>query len=79
MGVSSSKAWICPVYGYIHHGSELPEECPVYGSPTELFEPYSEIPNTVKVLGFHLFSIGQTFPQDQTDWISDLNFLTGLS
>lgn len=34
--------WICPVCGYIHYGSEPPDECPVCGTPKELFQPYKE-------------------------------------
>ena len=37
-----SKAWICPVCGYIHYGPEPPEECPVCGTEKGLFEPYTE-------------------------------------
>lgn len=35
-------AWICPVCGYIHYGSEPPDECPVCGTLKELFEPYEQ-------------------------------------
>lgn len=40
MSNPDSKAWLCPVCGYIHHGPEPPEMCPVCGSPKEVFEPY---------------------------------------
>ncbi|NMB54671.1 MAG: FAD-dependent oxidoreductase [Leptolinea sp.] len=35
-------AWICPVCGYIHYGSEPPESCPVCGVGREMFEEYRE-------------------------------------
>lgn len=31
------KVWKCTVCGYIHYGDEAPEECPICGSPQELF------------------------------------------
>jgi nitrite reductase (NADH) large subunit len=37
-----SDAWICEVCGYIHRGSEPPDECPVCGVGKEFFEPYEE-------------------------------------
>jgi rubredoxin len=27
-----NKIWICPVCGYIHYGSQPPDECPVCGA-----------------------------------------------
>jgi nitrite reductase (NADH) large subunit len=36
------QAWICPVCGYIHYGSEPPDECPVCGTYKDMFEPYTE-------------------------------------
>ena len=42
MGASAVQAWVCPVCGYIHYGSEPPEECPVCGAMGDLFEPYEE-------------------------------------
>jgi nitrite reductase (NADH) large subunit len=38
------NAWICPVCGYIHYGSEPPDECPICGTEKELFEPSEEEP-----------------------------------
>jgi len=35
---SDNKAWRCSVCGYIHHGSEPPDMCPICGSPKEAFE-----------------------------------------
>ncbi len=40
MSNPESKAWLCPVCGYIHHGPEPPQMCPVCGSPKEVFESY---------------------------------------
>jgi rubrerythrin len=31
------KKWKCTVCGYIHHGDEPPDVCPVCGSPREKF------------------------------------------
>jgi NADPH-dependent 2,4-dienoyl-CoA reductase/sulfur reductase-like enzyme len=31
--------WKCQLCGYIHEGSEPPEECPVCGAPKDMFEP----------------------------------------
>jgi len=42
MTLPSTIAWICPICGYIHYGSEPPEECPVCGAGREVFEPYQE-------------------------------------
>ena len=44
-----TPAWICTVCGYIHYGSEPPEECPSCGAPRELFDPYvpPSVPQTV--------------------------------
>ncbi len=42
MGEPSTKAWICPICGYIHYGSEPPDECPLCGAAKEVFEPYIE-------------------------------------
>jgi nitrite reductase (NADH) large subunit len=33
-----NKIWICPVCGYIHYGSQPPDECPVCGAMGDLFE-----------------------------------------
>lgn len=41
MGVQAS-AWICTVCGYVHQGSEPPDECPVCGATSDLFDPYEE-------------------------------------
>ncbi len=30
--------WRCPICGYIHDGTEPPEECPICGSPGDIFE-----------------------------------------
>ena len=40
MSSADRKAWRCTVCGYIHHGPEPPEMCPICGSPKEAFEPY---------------------------------------
>ena len=41
MSASDSKAWRCNVCGYIHHGLEPPDVCPICGSPKEAFEAYT--------------------------------------
>ncbi|MDD4803346.1 MAG: FAD-dependent oxidoreductase, partial [Syntrophomonas sp.] len=38
-GRKKSNHWKCKVCGYIHEGSEPPEECPVCGAPQNMFEP----------------------------------------
>ena len=32
------NAWLCTVCGYIHHGAEPPDACPVCGATSDLFE-----------------------------------------
>jgi nitrite reductase (NADH) large subunit len=34
----SGKSWVCLVCGYVHHGDEPPECCPVCGAPASDFE-----------------------------------------
>ena len=41
MSASDSKAWRCNVCGYIHHGLEPPDVCPICGSPKEAFEAFT--------------------------------------
>jgi len=41
VSASDSKAWRCNVCGYIHHGPEPPDVCPICGSPKEAFEAYT--------------------------------------
>ncbi len=36
----TSKAWICLVCGYVHHGETPPETCPVCGAPDTDFEAH---------------------------------------
>ena len=31
------KKWICTVCGYVHHGEEPPDFCPMCGAPKEMF------------------------------------------
>ena len=38
---SDSKAWRCSVCGYIHHGPEPPDTCPICGSPKDAFESHT--------------------------------------
>lgn len=38
-GKKRANKWKCRVCGYIHEGSEPPEECPVCGAPKEMFDP----------------------------------------
>jgi nitrite reductase (NADH) large subunit len=42
MTIEDGRAWRCGVCGYIHHGAEAPESCPVCGAAREEFEPYQE-------------------------------------
>ncbi len=35
-----TKAWRCTVCGYVHHGEEPPDFCPLCGAGKEEFEPY---------------------------------------
>ncbi len=37
---SETKSWRCTVCGYVHHGEEPPEFCPLCGAGREEFEPY---------------------------------------
>ena len=37
-----ATAWRCTACGYIHRGTEPPDECPVCGSPKSAFETYVE-------------------------------------
>ena len=36
------KAWKCTVCGYVHHGDEPPDICPLCGATKDLFEKYEE-------------------------------------
>jgi flavorubredoxin/NADPH-dependent 2,4-dienoyl-CoA reductase/sulfur reductase-like enzyme/rubredoxin len=38
-GKKRANRWKCRVCGYIHEGSEPPDECPVCGAPKEMFDP----------------------------------------
>ena len=42
MANAVSSAWVCLVCGYVHRGSEPPDECPVCGSPRSDFQPHVE-------------------------------------
>jgi len=44
MATSPSQTWICSVCGYVHHGAEPPDYCPVCGATKDMFEPYTEAP-----------------------------------
>lgn len=35
----TTQSWICLVCGYVHHGGEPPESCPICGAPKTDFEP----------------------------------------
>ena len=39
---ASANAWICTVCGYIHYGPKPPDECPICGAASSLFNPYKE-------------------------------------
>ena len=39
MASDSDKAWVCSVCGYVHHGEQAPDVCPVCGAPKQAFEP----------------------------------------
>lgn len=38
-GKLRANRWKCRVCGYIHEGTEPPDECPVCGAPKEMFDP----------------------------------------
>jgi len=38
MALNNKKAWLCSVCGYVYHGSESPDVCPICGAPRESFE-----------------------------------------
>lgn len=40
--MSDKRSWVCLVCGYVHHGEEPPESCPVCGAPATEFEPYEK-------------------------------------
>ncbi|MBT4497015.1 MAG: pyridine nucleotide-disulfide oxidoreductase, partial [Gemmatimonadetes bacterium] len=42
MQPTETAAWQCTVCGYIHHGPEPPDECPVCGVSSDEFEPHAE-------------------------------------
>jgi nitrite reductase (NADH) large subunit len=42
MNNNKTRAWVCSVCGYVHHGAEPPDCCPVCGASGDLFEPYEE-------------------------------------
>ena len=42
MSESKTSAWICTVCGYVHHGPQPPDECPICGAGPDLFEPHEE-------------------------------------
>lgn len=61
MSDSDSKAWRCNVCGYIHHGSEPPDMCPICGSPREAFEAHTPEVKTAaapKVLSWRCLNCG---------------------
>ena len=41
-GNETRKAWVCLICGYVHHGPEPPEECPVCGADRSDFEAQTE-------------------------------------
>ncbi len=38
-GKKHSNHWKCRVCGYVHEGTEPPDECPVCGAPRDMFDP----------------------------------------
>lgn len=40
--MATTSSWRCLVCGYVHHGPEPPEECPICGAPAGDFEAYEE-------------------------------------
>ncbi|HWP98002.1 MAG TPA: FAD-dependent oxidoreductase [Syntrophomonadaceae bacterium] len=38
-GKKRTKHWKCRVCGYVHEGTEPPDECPVCGAPKDMFDP----------------------------------------
>jgi nitrite reductase (NADH) large subunit len=41
-GNGSKRVWVCLICGYVHHGPEPPEECPVCGADRSDFEAQAE-------------------------------------
>jgi nitrite reductase (NADH) large subunit len=39
MNQNPTKAWVCPICGYVHYGSEPPDECPICGAGGGAFTP----------------------------------------
>ena len=42
MQLSKTNTWVCTVCGYVHHGPEPPDICPICGATSDLFEPQEE-------------------------------------
>ncbi len=43
--MSQEQAWRCTVCGYVHHGPEAPECCPICGAAASDFEPFDAEPS----------------------------------
>ncbi len=39
---NNQTTWVCTVCGYVHHGTEPPDVCPVCGASADYFEPAAE-------------------------------------
>lgn len=42
MNTNKTSSWVCTVCGYVHHGAEPPDICPVCGATADYFEPSAE-------------------------------------
>ncbi len=63
MSEAQPKYVICRLCGYIHQGSEGPEECPACGAPQSAFKPYKVKvePTRLKKLELHIHPISTHF------------------
>lgn len=43
MDNNQNKSWVCTVCGYVHHGTEPPDVCPVCGATADYFEPSAPV------------------------------------
>lgn len=42
MSIDQTGSWVCVVCGYVHHGAEPPDVCPLCGATSDFFEPHDE-------------------------------------
>lgn len=48
MSMNKTGSWVCVVCGYVHHGDEPPDVCPLCGATSDFFEPHDEPQPEVK-------------------------------